>query len=41
MQNSAEETRPWAIIIARAPYMPIEELDITPAINRPIWPTDE
>ncbi len=41
MQNRPDETKPWAIIIANAPYIPICVLDMTPAISRPIWPTDE
>lgn len=40
-QNIAEDTRPWAIIIARPPYIPNEVLDITPATISPICPTDE
>ncbi len=41
MAKSAEEDRPWAIIINVAPKNPIEENDIVPAIRRPMWPTDE
>lgn len=37
----ADDTRPCAIIIASLPHIPIVELDITPAINRPIWPIEE
>jgi hypothetical protein len=39
--NRADDTSPWAIIIASLPYRPIVVFDITPAINKPICPTDE
>lgn len=41
MQNNPEETNPWAIIMANAPINPIFVLDKTPAIIRPICPTEE
>lgn len=34
--NKADDTRPWAIIIARLPYRPRVVFDITPATRRPI-----
>lgn len=40
-QNRADETKPWAIIIARLPYIPVVVLDMIPAVIRPICPTDE
>jgi len=39
--NSLDDTSPWAIIIIIDPLMPHDEFVITPAINSPIWPTDE
>ena len=39
--NSADEHRPCAIIIIRAPVIPQVDMVITPAISRPMWPTDE
>lgn len=39
--NRAEDTSPCAIIIANLPYRPILVFDITPAIRRPMCPTDE
>jgi len=41
MQNKPEDTRPWAIIIATLPIMPMYVLDIIPAIIRPMWPIEE
>lgn len=41
MENIAEDTRPWAIIIARDPIHPHKVLDIKPEIRIPIWPTEE
>lgn len=37
----AEEQSPWAIIMVSAALHPHIELDIIPAITRPIWPTEE
>lgn len=39
--NSAEDLRPWAIIMARDPAIPHDELDIIPANISPMCPTDE
>lgn len=39
--NKAEDENPWAIIIVTAPYIPNLVEEVTPAINSPIWPTDE
>ena len=41
IENSAEDERPWAIIMNVAPYRPSGDRDIVPAINNPMWPTDE
>jgi hypothetical protein len=39
--KSAEEERPWAIIIKVAPKNPNLEKDSAPAIRSPICPTEE
>jgi len=39
--KSAEEDRPWAIIMRVAPRNPIAEKERAPAINRPMCPTEE
>lgn len=39
--NSAEEQKPWAIIIIKAPSHPQICIVIIPAVNRPICPTEE
>ena len=36
-----EEVRPWAIIVARAPEMPVRDLDMVPEMRRPMWQTEE
>ena len=41
MANIAEEHRPWAIIIAKAPWAPQEDPVISPAVINPMCPTDE
>ena len=40
-ENRAGEDSPWASIIAKAPFHPQEESEVTPAIARPMWATDE
>lgn len=39
--NNADELKPWAIIIIRAPAKPHALFDIMPASISPMWPTDE
>lgn len=41
MENMAEDTRPWAIIMAREPIQPQAVFDISPEIKMAICPTDE
>lgn len=40
-ENKADEHRPWAIIINRAPLIPHEECVIIPATIIPMCPTEE
>ena len=39
--NRADEPRPWAIIIIRAPAIPHVLLVSIPASISPMWPTEE
>lgn len=39
--NKADEHKPWAIIIAKAPFQPQYFLVIRLEIISPIWPIDE
>ena len=39
--NSAEDLKPWAIIIIIAPVIPQVVIDMQPAISSPICLTDE
>jgi len=39
--NRAEDLKPWAIIIIKAPYIPQEVLVSRPASINPMWPTEE
>lgn len=41
MAKRADLHRPWASIMVRAPSHPHSELDITPAVSRAMWATDE
>lgn len=41
MKNRREDLRPWAIIIAIAPFIPNFVLERSPAIISPMWLTDE
>lgn len=41
IENRAEDTRPWAIIIVTAPPHPQEVLDIRPEIRMAMCPTEE
>lgn len=41
IENIAEDTSPWAIIIAVAPAHPHRVLVIRPEIKIAIWPTEE
>jgi len=40
-EKSAEEHRPWAIIIMIVPDIPHNEYERVPVIINPICPTDE
>lgn len=40
-ENMAGEERPWANIMAKAPFQPQVESEAIPAIARPMWATEE